>query len=237
MSLIDKYKKWNLHQKVAFWLSVITILVAIVFIPVKQQMKIGDISTIGNNNTYNFYNYSTEERREINEDVKKNNYDILPADFIVKINSISNLKGIQKEYEYLKTLDCGTSGNGKWERYEQKLIEIPGNVNIKYLDALNIRCSETGETKVIYFDITSFFGNYDEEDKRIIDARVKDTIAIYSNKAEYTDEGFIVLSRLDSDNNIILNPRAVECVNSFSLINKLKYFFTSTRMKILNLFY
>lgn len=155
--------KKNLRNNI---LGILGIIVAIIGIIIEiilsyggTNLKIGDLKINGNNNVTTINVYPQEKTNRINQEIKKTQPEKPLADIIVKINAPFEPEGIALEYKYIKSLKCGDREQGSWERTMQGLISQQDGSGM-YFDALTIKCSKTGEEKVIYFDISDWFGRW-----------------------------------------------------------------------------
>ena len=140
-------KKWTVIGTVVGLIGVIVGIYTI-YIP-KSEINIS-----GENNTVNIY--SQREVDVINE-IAKRLYPSYPlADIIVKINAKTTPEGVGMEYQYIDTLKCGDGVQGRWKGVLQELM-LTEDMRQAF-DVLEVECSITKERRVIYFDITDWFG-------------------------------------------------------------------------------
>ena len=74
----------------------------------------------------------------------------------ILIEAPNSLVGVPLEYEHIRSTRCLACG-GRFDIIGQSLLEQ----GERQYDRLDIKCSNCGSTKSVFFDITHFFGKFD----------------------------------------------------------------------------
>jgi hypothetical protein len=62
---------------------------------------------------------------------------------------------IKEEYRYMNWVKCGQKG--QWQLVQQSLLQTDGGP----VDAMEMKCSDGGEQRTFYFNISPFFGKFE----------------------------------------------------------------------------